>query len=124
MYRYYRVNQLTQGSTLDQIYSLCSSKTTQTGAQNVGGAPGAAGSCAGVTGRYIGYSGTSMAAPHVAGMAAVLYAEIGGEPSPEKRARVMACIQSTTDDIGPATTFGGGRVNVQRAVDALRAGDC
>ena len=124
MYRYYRYNQQFQGSTLDQIYSLCSSKTTQTGAQNVGGAPGAAGNCAGVTSRYIGYAGTSMAAPHVAGLAALLYAEIGGEPTPEKRARVMACIQSTTDNIGPATTFGGGRVNARRAVDALRAGDC
>ncbi len=37
---------------------------------------------------------------------------------------VVACITSTTDVIGPATTFGGGRVHVQRAVDALRAGDC
>jgi hypothetical protein len=36
----------------------------------------------------------------------------------------MECIQRTTDDIGPATTFGGGRINAKRAVDALRAGDC
>jgi subtilisin family serine protease len=124
MHPYFRYNQANQGSTLDQVYSLCSSKTSQTGAQNVGGAPGAAGSCANVTGRYIAYAGTSMAAPHVAGLAAVLYGEIGGAPTPEKRARVMACIRSTTDDIGPAEIFGGGRVNVKRAVDALRAGDC
>jgi subtilisin family serine protease len=124
MYPHYRHNQLTQGSTLDQIYSLCSSKTTQTGAQDVGGAPGAAGSCANATGRYIAYAGTSMAAPHVAGLAAVLYAEIGGAPTAEGRARVMECIQRTTDDIGPATTFGGGRINAKRAVDAVRAGEC
>jgi subtilisin family serine protease len=124
MYPYYRYNQLTQGSTLDQIYSLCSGKSTQMGPRNVRGAPGATGSCANATRRYIAYSGTSMAAPHVAGLAAVLYAEIGGAPTAAKRVRVMGCILRTTDDIGPATTFGGGRINVRRAVDAVRAGDC
>jgi subtilisin family serine protease len=124
MYPYYRYNQVAQGSTLDQIYSVCSSKSAYNAALNVGGAPGNVDSCTGNTARYLSIAGTSMASPHVAGMAAVLYAELGGERTPENRARVMSCIQSTTDDIGPASTFGGGRVNVQKAVDALRAGDC
>ena len=65
-----------------------------------------------------------MASPHVAGMAAVLYAELGGTRTPANVQRVLQCIKSTTDNIGPATTFGGGRVNVKKAVDAIRAGTC
>jgi hypothetical protein len=65
-----------------------------------------------------------MAAPHVAGAAAMLYAEIGGAATVAKRARVTECIMRTTDDIGPATTFGGGRINVARAVNALKSGAC
>ena len=115
-----------QGGPNDQIWSVCSSQTAQTGsAVDVGGVPtAAAGTCSGVTNRYIAYAGTSMAAPHVTGLAAVLYGEIGGAPSAEKRARVENCIKSTTDNIGPSSTYGGGRINVQNAVAALRAGSC
>lgn len=121
---YYRYNGVSQGSTLDNVYSLCSGSTSQTGAVNVGGAPGSTGSCLGQANRYIAYAGTSMAAPHVTGMAAVLYGEIGGERSDANRLRVQNCITTTADAIGPADVFGSGRINVQKAVAAIRAGSC
>jgi hypothetical protein len=62
-----------------------------------------------------------MAAPHVAGMAALLYSELDGVRSAENRAKVESCIRSTTDNIGPASTFGGGRVNVPRAIACIRS---
>jgi hypothetical protein len=65
-----------------------------------------------------------MAAPHVTGMAAVLYGELGGVRSVTNRARVENCIKSTTDNIGDPAIYGGGRVNVKKAVDALHAGTC
>lgn len=113
-----------QGSALDQIYGVCASTAVQTGQTNSGGVPTGSGACLGTTNRYIPYSGTSMAAPHVSGMAAVLYGEIGGAASPASAARVEACIRQTTDDIGPASIYGGGRVNLKKAVDALHAGSC
>jgi len=122
VYRF--VNLVAQGGPNDQIWSVCSGQTTQTGQANVGGVPAGSASCSGVTNRYIAYAGTSMAAPHVTGLAAVLYGELGGVRSAANRARVEACIRTTTDNIGPATTYGGGRVNVKSAIDALRAGTC
>jgi subtilisin family serine protease len=115
---------VTQGIPLDNIYGVCSSVTSQTGQGNVGGAPGAGASCLGQGDRYIAYNGTSMAAPHVVGAAAVLYSELGAQRSPENRARVEACLRASADNIGPSSIFGGGRLNVSRAVEALRAGAC
>ncbi|GJG86677.1 hypothetical protein tb265_18580 [Gemmatimonadetes bacterium T265] len=121
---HYLVNGVPQGSALDFVWSLCAGTTAQAGAINVGGVPGAPATCAGQRDRYIGYSGTSMAAPHVAGIAALLYAAVGGTRSATNVARIVQCIKSTTDVIGPASVFGGGRVNEQKALAAVRAGAC
>ena len=63
-------------------------------------------------------SGTSFAAPHVAGAAALLVAQIGrGNP-----AQVRATLQNSADDLGQPGTdpfYGKGRLNVARAVGVI-----
>jgi serine protease len=110
------------GSVNDNVWAACSRYAARNGSENVGGQPGASANCrtAASATRYAALAGTSMAAPHVAGIAALLYAELGGSRSEENRARVENCIRSTTDDIGPSTTFGGGRVNAARALACVR----
>jgi subtilisin family serine protease len=122
VYRF--VNRVGQGGPNDQIWSVCSSETSQTGSSNSSGVPTGSASCLNNRSRYIAYAGTSMATPHVTGMAAVLYEALGGVRSAANRARVEACIETTTDNIGPSDIYGGGRVNLQKALDALRAGSC
>jgi len=122
IYRF--VNRVAQGGPNDQVWSVCSGETAQTGAVNSGGIPSGAGSCLNVDNRYIRYAGTSMATPHVAGMAAVLYDALGGVRSAANRARVESCIELTTDDIGPSSVYGSGRINVKKGLAALRAGSC
>jgi len=65
------------------------------------------------TGYYIiGAAGTSMAAPHVAGLAALAVEDVGRNPG-----LVRARIQQTADDLGPRGTdpyYGKGRINVGR----------
>lgn len=113
-----------QGGPYDQIYGVCSGQTRQNGSTNNNGAPSSTANCSGQTNRYIAYAGTSMAAPHVSGAAAVLYAEIGGAPTAANAQRVEACLKSTADNVGPSSVYGGGRVNLKRAVDALKSGGC
>lgn len=61
---------------------------------------------------YLLSTGTSVAAPHVSGAAAVVGAQMGGTPSP---AAVVSCILTNTDVVGPLLIFGRGRLNVDRA---------
>ncbi len=65
----------------------------------------------------IGAQGTSMAAPHVTGTAALLVSILGRNPS-----QIKARIQQTADNVaGNGTTpfYGKGRLNVARAVGAI-----
>ena len=68
------------------------------------------------TGTFVlGASGTSMASPHVTGLAALIVAEIG----PNNPAQVRARLQQTADDLGEPGTdpaYGKGRINDARAL--------
>ena len=63
----------------------------------------------------LGLLGTSMAAPHVSGLAALIVEDVGhGKPS-----LVKARLQQSADDLGlPGTDpfYGKGRINVPRAI--------
>ncbi len=66
---------------------------------------------------FVGAEGTSMAAPHVSGTAALLVPILGRNPS-----QIKARIQQTADNVaGNGTTpfYGKGRLNVARAVGAI-----
>jgi subtilisin family serine protease len=63
---------------------------------------------------YIELSGTSMATPHVSGVAAVVFSQNPGMSASSVRSRLT----STADDLGPAgrdQSFGFGRVNLCKA---------
>ncbi len=68
------------------------------------------------TGTFIvGSTGTSMASPHVTGLAALLVEDIGKD----KPAQVKAALQQSADDLGQPGTdpvYGKGRINVPRAI--------
>jgi lantibiotic leader peptide-processing serine protease len=65
--------------------------------------------------RLSGFIGTSQASPHVAGLAALLVAEMGhNHPS-----AIKAAIQNSADDLGQPGTdpfYGRGRINVAKAL--------
>ena len=69
----------------------------------------------GLTG-YGWSAGTSMAAPHVAGVAALVIGKHGGEMAPSEVERIL---RASADDLGKPgndSSYGGGRVNAARAV--------
>ena len=66
-------------------------------------------------GSYLFLDGTSMATPHVAGVAALVINDLGGA----KPAKVRVTIEQTSDDLGRRGAdddFGKGRVNACSAV--------
>ena len=77
-------------------------------------APGVAILSTFLAGTYIPLDGTSMATPHVSGVAAVLFSQTPGISASTVRSRLT----STADDLGPAgrdQSFGFGRVNLCKA---------
>ena len=62
-------------------------------------------------GGYEAWSGTSMAAPNAAGVAALVWS---AHPT-WTNAQVRAALETTADPIGPANSFGHGRLNAGRA---------
>ncbi len=66
---------------------------------------------------YATHSGTSMASPHVSGLAGLLFSQ---DPA-RTNAEVRALLESTAEDLGPAGSdpfFGTGRINAWRALTA------
>jgi thermitase len=69
---------------------------------------------------YVNMSGTSMAAPHVAGLVALLFAQDGSRSN----ATVRSLIESSADDLGDAgwdPYYGYGRINAYRALGTVSA---
>jgi subtilisin family serine protease len=64
-----------------------------------------------LAGGYDWLQGTSMAAPQVTGAAAIVASKLGLRGS-----ALRSRLTSTTDNIGPASSFGSGRLNAYRAV--------
>jgi subtilisin family serine protease len=63
----------------------------------------------------LGAAGTSMAAPHVAGLASLIIEDVGRAPG-----RVKTILQKSADDLGKKGTdpyYGKGRINVFNALD-------
>jgi subtilisin family serine protease len=71
----------------------------------------------GSAGAYYWSAGTSMAAPHVAGVAAIIIGANGGEMKPSA---VEKALRASADDLGKPGNddfYGAGRVNAANAVD-------
>jgi lantibiotic leader peptide-processing serine protease len=69
------------------------------------------------TGFYGWNAGTSMAAPHVSGVAALIIGKNGGEMDPAAVERILRASAEDLGKPGNDDTHGAGRVNANRAVD-------
>lgn len=65
---------------------------------------------------YVFVSGTSEAAPHVAGAAAVVESQRGASPP----ASTSGCITRNADAVGSRSIFGAGRLNVAKAAACIK----
>ena len=65
---------------------------------------------------YFFAAGTSMAAPHVAGVAALIIAKNGGKMSPQEVTKQLLKTADKIDGNGTSSFFGKGRVSAYRAV--------
>ena len=73
---------------------------------------------------YEGMNGTSMASPHVAGVAALVYDRLGGVRSAANSAKVIKAMEDGAKDLGAPgydPVFGYGRVDALGAVNAVTA---
>ncbi|MCX7568398.1 S8 family peptidase [Tumebacillus sp. DT12] len=69
--------------------------------------------------RYVALSGTSMATPHVAGLAALIRS-VNPDLTPDQ---VREILEQTSDDLGPSgfdDYYGHGQINIGRALNAAR----
>jgi len=80
-------------------------------------APGQSITSTWVGGIYKYASGTSMATPLVSGTAALLYAELGGQRTPEAAALIRGALESSAVDVGSWVQHG--RLDARAAVDAI-----
>lgn len=70
-----------------------------------------------LTASYTWTAGTSMAAPHVSGVAALIIGKHGGEMSPVAVERILRASSNDLGKAGNDSEYGAGRVNASRAVD-------